>query len=493
MKNNDAFLIAKNTAGTRHFDKTGILLKRILEIMVIMMVVFPVFMPEAVYSAMPAPVNSQSSFEVWLLATGRPVRSRYKGYKANYAVYRDYKLLSYGTPQSVPGNRYDSATRQYAVHGYSYDEFEVTNTYFPNDFSTLSDPRKWNYLSLGQDAEVSWMRLTAREKEYIKIARIYYMGQEFGGMSFSSLRLGEGKCVVIAVPSWYLGFALYTNHYNSKGQFRYATLHGYGIGGVGISASIKPENQSGAAFHIPAGKEFTDITLRISSAASGYSGLAKASDMSGGGITFRNVQSEASGPGPWSTTRTVRYYRTSPDKSAPSTRQITEKATVWVVSGMGDLITKAVSTTFTMIEDVVPVVNGTLQISGAISLFRNSMSLTGVLLPKNPKRFLCYEKLAVRLDFKDSALPDYVVFDPPGGKASSVGVVRTGPDSGYAEHRYYLSIVPSTITWDNIRVAPPYQCTAHAYFTDRCIDYVIGGIDVTGSVYDILYLQSDIS
>ncbi|MHB1453223.1 MAG: hypothetical protein ACYCYM_04615 [Saccharofermentanales bacterium] len=492
MENRDVTPIGKSFAGNMHLAGSRKLLKHVLEILIIIMVVFPVLIPETVSSAMPAPVNSQSSYEAWLLATGRPVKSRYKGYKANYAVYRDYKLLSYGTPQNVPGNRYDSATRQYAVHGYSYDEFEVTNTYFPNDFSSLSDPRKWNYLTLGQDGEVSWRRLSTREKEYIKTARIYYMGQGFGTMSFSSLRLSEEKCVVIAVPSWYLGFALYTNHYNSKGQLRYATLHGYGIGSVGISATIKPENQNGSAFHIPSGADYIDIAFRISSAASGYTGLARASDIAGGGITFRNVQSEASGSGPWSAARTIRYYRVSSDDSAPYTRKITEKATVWVVSGMGDLIAKEVSSTITLIEDSVPAVNGALHISGAISLFRNSRSLTGISLPRNPKRFLCYEKLTVRIDFTDSALPDSVVFSPPGGNAASADVIRTGPDSGYAEHHYYLGIVPSTITWDNVRVAPPYQCTAIAYFKGRRVDYAIGGIDVTGSVYDILYLQSDI-
>ncbi|MHB8964151.1 MAG: hypothetical protein ACYC5K_13475 [Saccharofermentanales bacterium] len=466
--------------------------RHMLETLIILTIAFAAALPVPVYSAMPAPVSSQASFVSWLSATGRPVKSRFRGYAANYAVYRDYKLLSYGTPKDVPGNRYDAASKQYAVHGYSYDEFEVTNTYFPNDFSTLSDPRRWSYLALGQDAEVSWMRLTAREKEYIKSARLYYMGEPFGEMNFASLKLSEARCVVIAVPSWYLGFSLYTNHYNSKGQLRYATLHGYGIGGVGIAATVRPEGQSGNVCHIPADRDYVDIAFKISSAVSGYSGLAKAADISRGGIIFRNSQSESAGAGPWNTTRTVRYYRTSPDDSVPFTRQITEKSTVWLVSRMGDLTSKEVSHSFTLIEDAEPAAKGTLKITGAISLFKNSRSLIGISLPLNPKRFLCYEKLTVRLDFTGSALPSRVVFYPPGGRPALSLVARTGPGSGFAEHSYYLSVVPSTLTWDNVRVAPPYQCTARAYYTDKQADYVIGGIEVTGSVYDILYLQSDI-
>ena len=80
---------------------------------------------------MPAGITDQASYIAWLDATGKPACSRYHGYAANYQVYRDYKLLSYGTPQMVPGNRYDSATGQYAMHGFSYDEYTLTTPISP--------------------------------------------------------------------------------------------------------------------------------------------------------------------------------------------------------------------------------------------------------------------------------------------------------------------------------------------------------------------------
>lgn len=54
-----------------------------------------------------APV-SQSTYETYLQATGRPSTSRYNGYVANYQTYANKQLLVYGTPDQVSDNRYDT-------------------------------------------------------------------------------------------------------------------------------------------------------------------------------------------------------------------------------------------------------------------------------------------------------------------------------------------------------------------------------------------------
>ena len=64
------------------------------------------------------------------------------------------------------------------------------------------------------------------------------------GMTYSSLKLEESLCIVLAVPSWNLGFALHTKHYNSRGELRYGTLHGSGIGGITLSGTISPSCRS---------------------------------------------------------------------------------------------------------------------------------------------------------------------------------------------------------------------------------------------------------
>ena len=72
------------------------------------------------------------------------------------------------------------------------------------------------------------MRLTERQKEHIKASTLFYSGRDYGGMNYSSLRLEEPLCIVLAVPSWNLGFALHTKHYNSRGELRYGRSMGTG-------------------------------------------------------------------------------------------------------------------------------------------------------------------------------------------------------------------------------------------------------------------------
>ena len=135
-------------------------------------------------------------------------------------------------------------------------------------------------------------------------------------MTFSSLKLAENKCVVIAVPSWYMGFALYTSHYNSRNQLRYGTLHGNGIGSASLKCSFNAISQSGTGvFHIPHDKDYIDVSFSSEGIVTGFTGLAGAGDISSGGVKIGNRVCEGSGSGPWSLVASLRYYRTETSKS----------------------------------------------------------------------------------------------------------------------------------------------------------------------------------
>lgn len=445
-----------------------------------------VFSPKDSYAAMPNQITGQSSFEVWLLNIGKPVFSKYNGYRANYNIYKNYQLLSYGTPADVPNNRYDKTVKEYAIHGFSYDELEVTNTYFPEDYTVASNPKNWKNLDLGHDSEISWKRLNHREKEHIKSAPIYYMGNTFGGMTFSSLKLTEAKCIVVAVPSWYMGFALYTNHLNSKGKLRYGTLHGNGIGDVVFAGSF--QNMKGS-YSIPAGSDYIDITFNIYASVSSFNGLAKPGDMDRGGIDFKNTEIENKTGGPWILSKKIRYYRKNPKSAQKYTQSINETAVVWVASIMGDLTQMEIKCSFVIVEEPNININANFSIRGDIAFFRGTTSYIGIPLPKHDKRFLCLENITIRLEFINSNLPQLVKFYPPGSSPVTVIPIRTAVDSGYAEYKYKMPVIPSTITWSNIRRAQSYKCYAYAYFGNEQRYYEIDGIDITGSVYDIIYLQ----
>lgn len=463
----------------------------VLLLLLILMDLFNFTTSNNVFSLMPEPVTNQSTFIAWLKNTGRLTHSRYHGYAANYEVYKNYKLLTYGTPQNVSGNRYDSGSKQYAMHGFSYDEYTVTNTYFPDDTTGVSDPRKWNNINLGQDATISWMRLTTREKEHIQNSKLFYSGKSFNGMTFKSLSLSQQNCIVLAIPSWTLGFALYTSHYNSNNQIRYGTLSGDGIGGIVIQGSVKiSPAKANLTFEINSNQEYIDLTFNNSASITAYNGLAKSSDISRGGIIFNGKSYESQGAGPWNLSQTIRYSRISTNPSTDFTRTISIKTTIWVVSALGDLVSKEITTSFTIIEKAKSALKGNMSISGAISLFDGKKTMTGYNLPFNKKRFLCLEKITLRIDFEGAPMPNSVTFYPLGGKTTTAMVIKTSYKTGYAQLIYPMGIIPSTLTWSNVRVNPAYSCYASSYIGSKRTDYVISGIEITGDIYDLVYLDA---
>lgn len=448
--------------------------------------------PRQVQAALPEPVNSRESYLKWLNLTGRPAYSRYRGLEANYEVYKKYNLLSYGTPANVPGNRYDFNTKQHEAHGYSYDEYVLYNSFFPEDYPSVSDPVTWNRINLGTDAAVSWMRLTSREKSHIKSAPMYYMGKNYNNMNYTKLNLTENKCVVLAIPSMNLGFAVHTNHLTASGSLRYATFHGDGIGGYVINKSLKAKNEpSGKIFILSGGKNYIDIIFVAQMNISSFTGLANQSDIKGGKIIFKNYESYKEGAGPWSIERTVRYHRTNQTNRATS-RQISEKNQIQIISAMGDVKTDEAVYNFTIYEEPLYSnnLNASLSMTGEISLFNGSNTLLNKYLPNNNLRFLCLEKVKLQVDFANSALPQTVTFFPAGFAPVTVKTVITSPGSGYAALNYTMGIIPFTLDWENKRIRSPYTAFAHMYINGESKYLTLEGIEITGSVHDLLYLQS---
>ncbi len=445
----------------------------------------------------PQTVKNQASFENWLERTGRPVFSRYKAYRANYEIFRDYRLLSYGKPSDVPGNRYNKPSGQYAAHGFSYDEIIVTNTYFPEDSSGISNPYNWKNINLGRDAQISWQRLSSREKEHVKNAQIFYMGMDFGGMDFSSLKLTEQNTIVIAIPSWYLGFALYTNHYNSRNELRYATLHGKGIGSANFTSKLVAVNApADKVFKIPSNKDYLDITFKLTVNLTGLTGLAKIGDIAHVGLAIGDKTSQESGKTTMVLTETIRFYRKAPDPNVHYQRAVKQTALSWIVTVMGDILSKETSYSFTLIEESrktslpsTSPASVVFDISGKLKYFSGGHTPDGFYLEENERRFLSLEQVTVRLDLYGKNLPEAVSFYLPEGRMAKPLYHKINSERAYAIVNYILPVLPSSLTWTNERKRSPYTCFAYLTYPDCTYIHAIWDIEVTGTVYDILYFQ----
>jgi hypothetical protein len=54
---------------------------------------------------------------------------------------------------------------------------------------------------------------------------------------------------------------------------------------------------------------------------------------------------------------------------------------------------------------------------------------------------------------------------------------------------YALPLAPDTKSWDNRRLSSPYMLAVYAYKGQTAAVYVIDDIDVTGTIYDLTYIQ----
>ena len=366
-------------------------------LIVLMLVLLGVPVTAAVFpgsAGIPSAPTSQATYEDWLKATGKPVTSRYNGYKASFATWQTYRLLVYGAPAQVPGNRYDAKSAQYASLGYSYDEIEVTNSLFPDDSpdgKTRSTPWQWVELDMGQSARISWGRLDTRQKEFIKNSGLTYRNNSYGGMTFQSLKMTDKTTVVLAPPSWYLGFALYTNHYlpGSKTKLRYATFCGAGSGDVALSSRIDVINTAGAdgKYIIDRGSDYIDISYNIVGSISSFNGLAASQDILYRGAGDSQAWVNGTGSGPWTAARTLRISRQ--DLAGLGERSFALSGQAWVVSSMGDIKISNVEKTITVrAESQIPAFSANVQISGGIRYFSGQTNSQGRQMPQNPHRFL---------------------------------------------------------------------------------------------------------
>ena len=479
------------------------------------------FPPTTVVAAAPTAISDQASFEAWLAATGRPLVSRYLAYRASYDTFARYGLLVYGTPGLVPGNRYDIATNQYAKLGFSYDEFTVTNTYFPADApagTALSTPwdwsGPWNEIALGTDAAVSWMRLSAREKEHVKVAVLSYSGKTYGGMTFVPLGLTEANTIVLSPPSWSFGFAIFTRHYwRISTNLRYATFTGQGIGHVDIACLLAETSPTAeGVYRLPAGSDRIRIPIRATGTISAYGGLARPGDVSRLGVETGAVATEGAG----ATSRSVdgSFEVTRDMMKGAASASFSVSGTAWAVSMLGDTVCDTDTLAVTVLDEAAeesPILS--LSIVGAIGYFRGQTDLLGRRVPLDPMRFLGLETVTVTAVFRSR--PERVLFepcdelqaavymDPEGNRydvADFTGTTLRFPEdfqvvpaagATTVSFHYTLPLAPSTCSWEGLALRAPYSFQVVATYPARTWTARLGGIGMTGDVFDLLYLQPD--
>lgn len=441
----------------------------------------------------PRPPSDQQSFLSFLEMTGQHPYSRHHRYPAHFATYRDYRILVYGHPAQVTGNRYDATSRQYAILGFSYDELKVTNTLFPDAAPggvSLTTPFEWVELSQGSKALLSWSRLTEVQKRHLKASRLYYRNQTYGYMDFSALELNESNTIVLAPPSWHLGSAIYTQHHLPGAphkEVRYATFYTQGGGHVDLSCDIdlltRPDPEG--YFTFQTGQDVMDISYRVSGAILAYQGLARPEDIAIRGVGSAGGLSYGNGDGPFTyegTWRIDRSFLHGADEA-----QVTLTGTTFVVSAMGDIITREVSAVVPIRapKSVSPLMIDA-KVEGAIAFFSGSRLMLGQTPLASGRRFLGLETVWLTVRFSRPVTDWHYRF-----------FGQTHQMEGDQETLEYrvpirMPLDASTLTWHDKRIRQPHQIEIEAVdsrFPEHPVKTVIEGVELTGDIFDLLYVQ----
>ncbi|HYE10848.1 MAG TPA: hypothetical protein VEF53_11770, partial [Patescibacteria group bacterium] len=126
--------------------------RKLISMMLIAALIFSIFPVQQVF----AYPDTQTEFFDYLKSIGEPRYNTIGDKEANFDTYKKYKLIVYGKPW---GNvLYSTLTGRNETRylGYTKDNENYYNTYFPNDERGTKSPLQWIYESVS-NADSSWL------------------------------------------------------------------------------------------------------------------------------------------------------------------------------------------------------------------------------------------------------------------------------------------------------------------------------------------------
>ena len=155
-----------------------------------------------------------------------------------------------------------------------------------------------------------------------------------------------------------------------------------------------------------------------------------------------------------------------------------------------------------------------VSIEGCWNHWRGQTDIFGRALGNQPHRFLSLEAVKINVLTEGSADMLVIRFSPqleamqytdPMGYVydyvmdSGMSKYVLFPEDstfelvGGSERRFYweyvLPLAPSTLSWDDVRIAPSYSMTVYAYKGSSFQTFTVEDIEITGNVYDLIYIQ----
>lgn len=450
------------------------------------------------------PVNS-TEFLRWLQSRGIPAWSSGNMYQANFATYSKYGLIVYGWPGQVANNELKDG--EYRYLGFTYLNDYYTNMYFPNDYTSGIPPELWTFVPVNGAMESYDLLEQTVQKPYMLSTLL--VGH--GATTLTTAQIGMDKAKVQSGATWSNAGSIYTE----KDTGNYATFIVPSMGYGNLTATLTP---SKSVLSFTPGVDQIEIVLTLSASIDKPSNEI---DYFKGSITSNPlVTSYATNQ--IEITKTIVINRPMNDYE-----EISFNAYIELESIFGDRLEKDIYCTIALHimndsggepptdppppvdEDAIDIEGITLY--GAYNHWTNEYDILGNELPYHEHRFMSLEKIFVRIQAKNIkrvlirfSLPlesmqytstEGIFYDYYDDFGISY-VTFPGDSIFYFQDEtidftfsYIIPMCPETITMDNQRLRIPYTLYIELVNGDESVVYTITDIDITGTVYDLLYPQ----
>ena len=177
--------------------------------------------------------TNQEEFMLWIQYLGIPVKSVNGNYTVSFTMYRDYGYIVYGNPQDVVNNH--CVAGEYQFLGYTFDEDPFTNISYQNTEMGPVNANQWIYAEISGAVE-SWDRLEPSvQKPYMLHTNL--IGH--GAVNFTANDIGMAKTRVQNGASWLSTGSIYT--FKTNGYYATFKVPSMGVPDVNLNAAFTEE------------------------------------------------------------------------------------------------------------------------------------------------------------------------------------------------------------------------------------------------------------
>ncbi|MDP4084729.1 MAG: hypothetical protein Q8934_08960 [Bacillota bacterium] len=383
---------------------------KIIAILMITLVLFSIVTPRSAF----AYPDNETDFYNYIKDLGYQVTLP-DGKKANWIVYRDYNVIVWGSPHgSYKSDSLCGNSGEYQDLGYNNRSQDVTNMCYPNDATSGTHPKYWNYITV-DGASTSWQQIKdSNVKSQIKNSSWTGNGATASDPLYYSNIGSEDKVKVEVPPTWRGKGSVYTRNRGKNGKVYYATFIVPAMAGANnaiVDGSFTTDKDT---YTIDTDMDKVTVNYNVIANAK-ISGYMSYSDISALTATYKSASKTTAGQASSTLQSTFDLTRSS---YKPGTYTLNLEGNVSVKTKFGDSESKKVFKTITLVvkASTKPIMSATGSTNPSTKTFDAGTTVTdvpvqvtvnGALSGVDPSKITKYQLLARKQEDKTDTLKEF--------------------------------------------------------------------------------------